>query len=373
MKKAYADIITNRSGDIYPLHKIDKKTYRDRLAGAFYGRVCGCTLGAPVEGWDLEKIDAYAKELTLEQPLTNYWTDIPNPNDVRYINQTFKDYLRQNIVAVPCDDDVGYTLLSLFIVEEARGRNFTLKNVASTWKKYITESYTAEFVALENLKKGIPPENAAEIDNPYDELIGADIRCDGYAYMAPCEPERAAKMAFVDAYISHRKNGIYGSMYFAAVISAAFSLSDTKAALEEGLKYIPCDCELYAGLRWALTIWNRVGSFRNAAKLVDERYPGMDNVHTINNACLTVFALALGGKDIAKCFANAVAMAHDADCTAATAGSIAGACYGLSALDERWYKPFNNTVNSYFNGPSSYKIDNLLYRYERIAKVEIEE
>lgn len=368
MEQTYKNILSRRLGERKQLPTITREVYRDRLAGAFMGRMAGCTLGAPIEGWELDRISDYAAELGVSHPMADYWTSIPNPDDIRYIRQTFKDYLKQNIVAVPCDDDVGYTMLSLFIVSESgKGRDFTLDDVAKAWQKYITESYTAELVAMENLAKGIAPEKAAEIDNPYDELIGADIRCDGYGYMAPCDPEKAARMAFVDAYISHRKNGIYGSMYFAAVIAAAFSLGDSKAALEEGLKYIPADCELYEGLRWSLDIWDKVGDYRNAAKLVDERYPGMHIVHTLNNACLTVFALALGGKDVAKCFGYAVAMAHDADCTAATAGSIAGACYGLSALGGHWYKPFNNTVNSYFNGEKSFKIDKLLEGYEKFA------
>ena len=174
-------------------------------------------------------------------------------------------------------------------------------------------------------------------------------------------------MAYVDSYISHRGEGVYGAMYFAAAISIAFAVNDVKTALTEALAYIPSDCELYRGLSWAIDLWDGVGDFKNAAKLVDERYPGMHPVHTINNACLTVFALALGGSNIGNVIANAVAMAHDCDCTAATAGSIAGACYGIEALDEHWYKNFGDKVNSFFNGPKSYSISELLADFENFA------
>ena len=203
------------------------------------------------------------------------------------------------------------------------------------------------------------------------QLIGADIRIDGYAYMAPGCPEKAAKNAYTDSYISHRNNGIYGAEYFAAVISDAFTSGDVKKSLYRGLEYIPQDCELASGLRWALDIWDKVGDYKNAAKLVDERYPGMHTVHTINNACLTVFGLALGGKDLGKVISNCVAMAHDCDCTAATAGSITGAAYGMSVIDEKWYKPFGDKVNSFFNGPKSYSINDLLSRYEKIADTAV--
>ncbi len=348
---------------------IDIKTYRDKLKAAFLGRAAGCTLGAPVEGWTLSHMEEYAAKLGIEYPCTGYWPSIPNPDDKRYIIQTFKDYTLPGLAGngIPCDDDIGYTLLSLFIAEEGGGPDFTLNDVKNAWLKYITECYTAERVALDNLLKGVPAEKAAEIDNPYDELIGADIRCDGYAYMSPGNPAKAAKMAEIDAFISHRNNGIYGSRYFAAVISSAFKTNDVKASLYEGLNYIPADCELASGLKWALEIWDKVGDYRTAAALVDERYPGMHIVHTINNACLTVFGLALGGGDLGKVISNCVAMAHDCDCTAATAGSITGAAYGMGCIDEKWYLPFGDRVNSFFNGPKAYKISDILSRFEAMA------
>jgi len=362
----YQDILSRRGGEHKPMPKLSADEYRRRLKGALLGRAAGCTLGAPVEGWTLDAIADYAAKTGMTSPYSDYWPSIPDPERVRYIIQTFGDYTRPNINGIPADDDIGYTILSYLMVEE-RGRDFTLSDVAEIWQKYITECYTAERVAMDNLIKGVAPEHAAELDNPYDDWIGADIRVDGYAYMSPCAPEEAARMAYVDSYISHRGEGVYGAMYFAAAISIAFGKNDVKDALTEALDYIPKDSKLHEGITWALGIWDGVGDFRNASKLVDERYPGMSTVHTLNNACLTVFALALGGKDIGRVIAEAVSMAHDCDCTAATAGSVAGACYGIEALDEHWYKAFGDTVNSFFNGPRTYSISALLAGFEKHA------
>jgi ADP-ribosylglycohydrolase len=345
--------------------------YRDKLYGAFYARAAGCTLGAPVEGWSSERMEQYAAELGIAFPLTDYWPATPTPNVVRYLEDVKSNYLKGNITRVPCDDDIGYVLLSLFIVEESpKGRNFTTKDVANAWLKYITVCFTAEEVALRNLKQGVSWERAAEVDNSFVEWIGADIRCDGYAYINPGDPETAANMAERDAWISHRGNGVYGSRYFAAVIADAFISNDVKQSVVRGLDFIPKECELSKGLRWALSLWDSVENYKNAIRLVDERYPDMPFVHTINNACLTIFALALGKKDISKIIANAVAMAHDCDCTAATAGSIAGAAYGLKNLDPKWYKCFNNKVGSYFNDKKEHSITDILTRFEKLAKTD---
>ncbi len=65
----------------------------------------------------------------------------------------------------------------------------------------------------------------------------------------------------------------------------------------------------------------------------------MPIAHTLNNACLTVFGIHLGGTDFTKVISNTVAMGLDNDCTAATAGSIVGAVIGKNRLPEHWYAP----------------------------------
>ncbi len=341
--------------------------YRDKLQGAFYARAAGCTLGVPVEGWAFEEIRDYAAQLGVAFPLADYWPETPMPDILRY-GERMTDYLKGQISRIPCDDDIGYTLLSLFIVEQSpNGRDFTTKDVGDAWLRHLTVSCTAEEIALRNLKNGIPWYQAAEVENPYCEWIGADIRCDGYAYMNPGDPERAAEMARRDAWISHRGNGVYGAQYFAAAIADAFTSNDVRRSLLRGLDFIPEDCELAKGLRWALELWRGVGNYETAVRLVDERYPDMHPVHTINNACLTVFALALGGEDIGRVIAEAVAMAHDCDCTAATAGSIAGAAYGLARLEPKWYACFNDRVGSYFHGEKEFAVSDILTRFERLA------
>lgn len=364
----YEEILKKRPQGSKKLWDEIPSDFGDKLRAAMLSRFSGCTLGAPVEGWSAEEIESYAKELGLNFPLEDYWTATKHAGMKRYFVSDFADYLKQNLNCVPNDDDVAFVILSLLIVTESKTADFTLEDVARTWQKYVTLSYTAEEVALNNLNCGIPPKLAGELNNPYSEWIGADIRCDGYAYMAPGDPERAAKMAYTDAYLTHRKNGIYGSMFFAATISAAFALGDPMEALKAGLLEIPENCRLANDIKWAFSKLDEVKTYKDAIRLVDERYPNMHNVHTLNNACLTVFALHLGGSDIGKAFSNAVAMAHDCDCTAATVGSIAGACYGMKCLDKKWYECFGDKALCFYNGPKEYSINWLLERFEAIAR-----
>ncbi|HPE94702.1 MAG TPA: ADP-ribosylglycohydrolase family protein, partial [Bacillota bacterium] len=256
--------------------------YREKLKAAILSRFAGCVLGAIVEGWRAEDIENYAAKIGAAYPPEDYWTDTPYPDQVRYIDSTCKDYLRQNMDSVPNDDDIAFVILSMLILERG-GKDFTLDDVAEIWKEYVTMAYTAEDISLKNLKNGIAPEKAAEKGNCYQEWIGADIRCDGYAYAAPGDPRKAAKLAYTDAYLTHRRNGIYGSMFFAAAISASFALGDPFKAIEAALCEIPEHCRLADDIRWAMAERKNIKDYKDAIRLVDERFPGMSITHTLNN------------------------------------------------------------------------------------------
>ncbi|MFB3891104.1 MAG: ADP-ribosylglycohydrolase family protein [Phycisphaerae bacterium] len=347
--------------------KFDPAVYRDRVEGAMLARFAGCTLGAPVEGWKVSEMEDLARELGEAFPPEDYWSRVPRPLEKRYGVSLRGEYTRGGMDGVPVDDDIAYTLLGLLIVEDF-GPGFTVADVGRAWLKYLPMACTAEDVALANLKKGVPAEKAGEIDNPYCQWIGADIRSDPWGYMAPGRPELAAGMAWRDAFISHRRNGIYGEMFFSAAIAAAFAVDDPMAAVEIGLSEIPRDCSLAGAVRWALKLAPKVRGYRQARAAVDEKFAGMSHVHTINNACLTIFGLAIGGRDVTKVIGQTVAMGMDNDCTAATAGSIVGAVVGRRGVPRQWTRSFNNTVHSYLIGRRKFTIDGLVDRFAKQAK-----
>lgn len=346
----------------------DKQKYVPRLEGAFLGRMAGCTLGAPVEMWSLEKMQEWAQWHGEKFPFVDYIKAVPFPNSKRYGNYCTTDmFTRSKMDGVPTDDDTIYTILGLLIAEDF-GLNFTTEDVGRAWVRYLPVACTAEKVALENLKKGVSAKQAAEKENPYVHWIGADIRSDPWGYMAPGLPEKAAEMAYRDAYLSHRRNGIYGAMYFSAVIAAAFTVDDPLDALEIGLTEIPKECSLAKAVKWALAAAPKIKNYKQGRAAVDKKFAGMHEVHTINNACLTIFGITIGKGDFTRTISETVAMGLDNDCTAATAGSIVGAVIGKNAIPKHWYKNFNDTIHSYLIGPKKYKISEILKRFTQQAR-----
>ena len=351
-------------------HTFPEGRYRDRLAGALLGRCAGCTLGAPVEFWPIERMVQLAEQNGDTFPPRDYWSQVPDPDTKRYQMSPRRAYTRNAIAGVPVDDDIAYTLLGLLVVE-AYGMDFTTEENATAWLRYLPYACTAERVALESLRNGVAPAEAGARDNPYCEWIGADIRADPWGYLAPGRPERAASMAYRDAYLSHRRQGIYGEMFFAAAIAAAFAVDDPLSAIRIGLSEIPRDCALAKAVRWALEIAPDIPDYRAARAAMDSQFAGMNGVHTINNACLTIWGLAIGGTDFTRVVGETVAMGMDNDCTAATAGSIVGAVIGKESLPPHWYAGFDDTVHSYLTGQPSFAISDLLDRFTRQAEADL--
>ena len=121
----------------------------------------------------------------------------------------------------------------------------------------------------------MPADRAGETGNPFCQWIGGAIRADPWGYAAPGLPEQAAGLAWRDAYLSHRRNGIYAAMYFAAAIAAAFAVDHPVRALEVGLSEIPKTCALAKAVRWALKVAPGITDYRTPRVALDHKFAGM--------------------------------------------------------------------------------------------------
>ncbi len=361
----YEDIVKASEGGN---EKMPVSDLYNKIKGAVVARFAGCILGAIVESWDIDKMQAKARYEGLSYPPQRYWQQANDPWHLQYFVPR-EHFTEGKMEFCPSDDDITYTIMSLLIMEKY-GKDFTVDNVGEYWVKHLPVACTAEDVALKNLKKGIKAEKAGETDNPYSNWIGALIRADGFGYACAGDPHTAAKLSYNDAYLTHRRNGIYGEMLFAAAIAAAFSVDNGIEAIKIGLKEIPENSLLYKDVTWALSNLENVKNYEDARKLVDERFKGQHRVHTNNNACLIVFGVYLGQGDVTKAITETVAMGLDNDCTAATVGSIIGAIEGFDNIEEKWYKTFNNTVKTYIEGSEVLNIDDVTERFLKLNNIK---
>ncbi len=349
---------------------MDLQTYFNKLSGAIVGRFAGCALGAPVELIEIGQLLNFVSSVPGQEfPPQDYFLKAPNPDSPRYLVGKGRHFTRSEMTFLPTDDDIAYTLLSLLMMEK-HGNALTTNDVAAFWMKYLPLecTYTAERTTLTNLFNGISPSIAAIPNNNELEYIGAAIRIDGYGYVFPGNPKEATRLAYQDASLSHRDSGIHSAIYFSALISLAFTSSNIDKSMIEALDFIPKDSEFYKQMSWALSVMKEVKNYQIANGLVKERFVGMSWVHAINNACLTVWGIHLGQENFTLGISETVAMAYDNDCTAATVGSVLGAYLGIDKIEPKWYRPWNNTIQSYLIGINSFKLDDVIQRFFTLGK-----
>ena len=346
-----------------------REMLKDRVAGAWLGRCIGCLIGKPVEGFDRGLIERYLKAAG-EYPPRGYLPALDRaveglPSD---FSESRRGMLRGSIDCMPRDDDIDYTVLNLHVLE-THGFDFTTEDVGLEWLSHLPykATYTAERAAYRNLVLGLKPPETAVYMNPYREWIGAQIRADLWGYVAPGLVEYAAGMAYRDAALSHVKNGVYGEMFIAATVSAAFAVDDVEEALKIGLTEIPSSSRLAEVVENTMK-WSKAdGYWGETWERVMEAYGRYHRVHVLNNAAMVVLSLMHGGGDFVKSVGISVMCGLDTDCNCATVGSILGALKGLKNIPDRLVKPLNDRVRSMVAGFDGSSITELALRTLRLA------
>ncbi|MGF1452052.1 MAG: ADP-ribosylglycohydrolase family protein [Opitutales bacterium] len=335
----------------------------DRLHGAWTGRAAGCALGKPVEVRALQRgaderlcgrrlIREYL-EARGDWPLVDFVSNRDCGTEAQFMLPV-QSY-RETIAYMEPDDDIHYTLMGLKALETC-GRDVTWMQIGRTWLQHlsVTTLWTAEANAATNLisRSAMGKEGDATAAfcrrhrNPYREWIGAQIRADAYAYAAAGRPELAAELAWRDASWTHERNGIYGSMFFAAIIAAAFVERDFQELVRIGLSEIPHNCRLARWVRRCLGWLEEAPTWENAVERLEAELGDLHTVHTLNNALVVLIALYYGKGSLDETICIAVMCALDTDCNAATAGSIVGAMHGAANLGSKLAPRLNDSVKA---------------------------
>lgn len=359
---------------ILPLHQSEEE-WKDKFHGAWLGRSVGCALGKPLESRDFMKGhfgNPGWKNIQLWFEGADAWpirSYTPEHSRAEHevglcLSGWCKKSMREHIHFMESDDDIRYTVLGLILLEE-KGLDWDSWDIGKLWHGRLTygQVCTAEtqsylnFCQVTSHINGEKPQDwdqkrhwVRQYLNPYREWIGAQIRADGFAYGAAGKPELAAEFAWRDASFSHVKNGIYGEMFVAAMIAAAFLEKDPIRIVQIGLSEIPATSRLAKDIHQAIDIAKNA---KDQVELVDriwEAFKHYNPVHTNNNAALVAASLVFAKGDFETAVTTSVLGGWDTDCNGATVGSIMGAMLGAKALPESWVAPLNDQLYAEVNG-----------------------
>jgi hypothetical protein len=367
-----------------PAFYLAEDELRNKIHGAWLGRVVGCILGKPLEmGWTQEQIRTYLEGADA-YPLRDY---VPaQSRDDLVLRRDCVPSMRDYVKYAQEDDDLNYMCLAIKLLE-TRGLDFTTLDVGMNWLQSIPFLWTwgPEHVVYLNLATAVGEHAAQNIDleqitsylNPGEEWIGAQIRTDLYGYVAPGMPELAAELAWRDAYLTHRKSGIYGPMWVAAMNAAAFTLLDMETIIRAGLAQIPGRSRFAEAISQTIEWCRAEPDWRTTGQHIVAHFDQYEFAGAINNACCVAAALLYGwgdGSDSAavvfeRTITIAVQLGYDTDCNGATAGSVIGMILGAQALPDRWTHPIKDTLRTCVVGFGEVKISDMAQRTYELSRV----
>lgn len=361
------------------MKEITLKSYLNKVYGSWLGRVAGDFVGAPVELKDVKSIQRRYGEITY----------FPKKINLNYVN-----------------DDEMYEIIAVLALEKY-GLNLSAKDIAIEWVnllKYERAVFTAEKVALNNIKANIFPPQSGTRNNSYFDFIGAQMRADIWGQISPGCPETAKRYAKMDGSISHSGIGIEGEVFIAVLISKAFFEQDIRQNIETSLSFLPGEDESFytKTVKEALKIFDsNKDDFRKAREILINQYwfslkeelikqestteteralilKGKESeVHVIPNIGIIILSLLYGAQDkedfLGKSICTAAMMGYDTDCNCGNIGAIIGAQIGADGIDNKWKEPLQDTFSTYVKDNEKWKISELAIRIADIGLKIIKE
>ncbi len=304
------------------------KDYAERVYAGVLGKIIGVYLGRPFEGQTYERILETLGEIDT------------------YVN----DRIPGKPPLVTTDDDITGTFTFLRALDDyGNSPDISPAQVGQSWLNYLIEERTilwwggignsTEHTAYLRLKNGIKaPESGSIALNGrlVAEQIGAQIFIDGWAMVAPGNPELAADLARRAASVSHDGEALYAAQVLAAMEAQAFVESDINKLLDVGVSFIPKDSVIYRmiadirGWHAAEPDWHR-GRARLAGVYNYENYGGA--CHMVPNHGLIILGLLYGDSDFNKSMLVVNTAGWDTDCNSGNLGCLLGIKDGLATFD----------------------------------------
>jgi ADP-ribosylglycohydrolase len=244
------------------------------------------------------------------------------------------------------NDDITFELAFLKAYQQ-HGHNVTSRDIASMWLQYIPLAWSAEDFALRNLKLGIFPPESGRFLNPFSDWIGAQMRGAICGMIAPGNPKEAARLAWLDAVVSHDNNGALGEMFNAILVSNSFVASNVRQLVMDTLSYIPSDSEYYSFAFYALNAAQKHVHWLDAWRLCEQKFERYNWIHAYPNIMAEIIALWYGNGDFEETLHIIAQAGQDVDCNAAQILSAVGIMKGMDAIPNSFKDPIADRLDTY--------------------------
>lgn len=294
--------------------------FEERIRGAWLAQMIGGAMGTMVEG--------YTRKNLLE-----------TFGDVR-------GYLREPNTY---NDDITFELAFLDAFGK-KGYEVTSRDIALSWAGLIPCGWSAEELAIRNIKNGIFPPESGTFRNPFNEWIGAQMRAGICGMAAPGDAYLAAKLAWQDGEVSHANNGILGEVFNAVMTSLAFVDQDIRSVVEKAIRSIPKDSEYYSVISYAYDCCAKYDDWQSAMADCEQKYGKYNWIHAYPNACCEIIALIYGNGDFRETLHIITMCGVDVDCNAGMIMPLLVIQKGMDAIPKELLHPAFGELQTYMRG-----------------------
>ena len=294
--------------------KLNYKSYQDKVRACWIGKNIGGTIGGPYECLK-EILDVKGFSSEKGEPLPN--------------------------------DDLDLQLVWLHALETEGPHKINASLLGEFWLSYIPPHWNEYGVCKANMRRGLVPPLAGDVDTTWRDSNGAWIRTEVWACSAPALPELAVKYSVEDAKVDHGAGeGTYAAAFVAALQSSAFAVSDLRKCIDIAFSAIPEDCRVAKSVKLVLDYYDAGKTWVEARNAVLESNMDIGNgwFEAPSNVAYTVIGLVYGEGDFKKSMLTAVNCGDDTDCTAATVGATFGILYGTAGIPSDWQEYIGDKI-----------------------------
>jgi ADP-ribosylglycohydrolase len=314
-------------------------TFQDRAYGALLGLAFGDAIGFP------SLFHRMANPLFPEKRRNFLWRI--NGESMRAHITTLMIPFTHRVAATVLEpsptDDTEWALLTLDALL-ASPIEPTADTLLAPWLEKVVPAAEsvwggfAEKAAIANLQQGLRPP-ATGNDNAQHYSDSAVARAVSVGLFAAGYPERAARIAALDAQITHAEDGIWAAQAMAAAISVLAGGGALEAALFEARAQLPPESWVAHGNRVASQLLAQSESDLDLSYLLGTQL--INTVYSYGNAAPETLPAALAivercEGDLQRAVHLANTLHKSADSLPAMVGTLCGAMQGPGAIPTRW-------------------------------------
>jgi len=260
-------------------------------------------------------------------------------HEMRYIDEPGK--VEQYTPALPegawTDDDTDFEWVYIVAMQRENKIYLSPERISQLWKSRInTRIWCSNLYARQLMDIGIkPPLTGRFALNPWADFnISGQFLCETFGLLAPGMPQTAAGIGLNYTRVAIDAEPAQTTQLFTSMIATAYITDEMERILDAGVASLDSKSvigEIVADVRR----WYRQypDQWRTTRRLVKEKYSRHGgkmrdkNGYELNTASI-IASLLYGQGDLAKTLMTAFNFGWDADCNAATAGTVVGVIRG---------------------------------------------